>query len=391
MASMAKGGGNNRVSLDVLVDSCEALLRPRACARAQPMTMIRRFVLRLLSFFRQDAVEAELSREIRSHLQLLEDEHVAKGMSRDDARLAARRAFGGVEQAKEHQRDARGFRWLEASRIDLKLGVRMLVKYPGLSIIGGAGLAVGVAIGAAFFAMLYSFLYATLPVEGGDRIVALENWDIDANNEMRRSMHDLVMWRREMKTVEEIGAFRTIARNLTFAGGSAEAVQVAQITAAGFNITRVTPIIGRAIVAADESAGASPIVVIGYDVWHSRFGGDASVLGRELRLGNVVHTIVGVMPEGYAFPVNHSYWIPFGTNAAAFGPGEGPDIFIFGRLRDGVAMKHAQAELSALGAQAASAFPLTHARLQPRVMPYAYPILDIQGGAPSAISQRCSR
>ena len=162
------------------------------------MTTIRRLALRLLSFFRHDAVEVELSREIRSHLQLLEDEHVAKGLSRDDARLAARRAFGGVEQAKEHQRDARGFRWLEVSRVDLKLGARMLVKYPGLSIIGGAGLAVGVAIGAGFFAFLYSFLYATLPVEGGDRIVALENWDIDANDEMRRSMHDLVMWRREM-------------------------------------------------------------------------------------------------------------------------------------------------------------------------------------------------
>ncbi len=141
----------------------------------------------------------------------------------------------------------------------------------------------------------------------------------------------------------------------------------------------MTPVIGRAIVAADESAGASPIVVIGYDVWHSRFGGDASVLGRELRLGNVVHTIVGVMPEGYGFPVNHSYWIPLSTDAATFGPREGPDIFIFGRLRDGAAMAQAQAELSALGAQAASAFPLTHARLQPRVMPYAHPILDIQG------------
>jgi predicted permease len=343
------------------------------------MTTIRRFVLRLLSFFRHDAVEADLSREIRSHLQLLEDEHVAKGMSRDDARLAARRAFGGVDQAKDRQRDARGFRWLEDSRLDLKLGARMLVKYPGLSIIGGAGLAVGVAIGAGFFAFLYSFLYATLPVEGGERIVALENWDIEANTEMRRSMHDLVRWRREMKTVGEIGAFRTIARNVTLAGGSAEAVEVAQITAVGFNITRVMPVIGRAIVAADESAGASPIVVIGYDVWHSRFGGDASVLGRELRLGNVVHTIVGVMPEGYGFPVNHSYWIPLSTDAATFGPREGPDIFIFGRLRDGVAMKQAQAELSALGAQAASAFPLTHARLQPRVMPYAHSIIDIHG------------
>src|SRR5918992_752614 len=222
------------------------------------MTMIRRFVLRLLSFFRHGAAEAELSREVRSHLQLLEDEHVAKGMSRDDARLAARRAFGGVEQAKERQRDARGFRWLEDSRIDLKLGARMLVKYPGLSIIGGAGLAVGVAIGAGVFAFLYSFLYATLAVEGGERIVALENWDIDENDEMRQSMHDLVTWRREMKTVGEIGAFRTIARNLTVAGSPAEPVEVAQITADGFNITRAKPVIGRAIVAADESAGASP-------------------------------------------------------------------------------------------------------------------------------------
>src|SRR5215208_4158148 len=315
------------------------------------MTTIRRLVLRLLSFFRTGATEAELSREIDSHLQLLEDEFVSKGMPRHEARLAARRAFGGVEQAKEHQRDARGFRWLDNSRIDFTLGARMLAKYPALSLIGGAGLAVGVAIGAAFFAFLYSFLYATLPVEGGERIVALENWDIDANNEMRRSMHDLVTWRREMKTVGVIGAFRTIARNVTLAGGPVEAVEVAQITADGFNITRVKPVIGRAIVAADESAGASPIVVIGYHVWHSRFGGDASVLGRELRLGNVVHTIVGVMPEGYGFPVNHSYWIPLGTDVT-FGSGEGPDIFIFGRLRDGVGIDQAQAELSALGAQA---------------------------------------
>src|SRR4029450_13880126 len=122
--------------------------------------------------------------------------------------------------------------------------------------------AVGVAIGAGFFAFFYSFLYATLPVEGGERIVALENWDIDANNEMRGARRDLVTWQREMKTVGEIGAFRTIARNVTFAGGSAEAVEVAQITAVGFNITRVTPVIGRAVVAADECACALALVVV---------------------------------------------------------------------------------------------------------------------------------
>ena len=207
------------------------------------MKQIRRVVFRIAALLRFNRAEADLAREVNAHLQLLEDEFAARGMSQEDAYYAARRTFGGVEQAKEHQRDARGFRWLDNSRMDFTLGARMLAKYPALSLIGGAGLAVGVAIGAGFFAFLFSFLYATLPVKDCERIVALENWDIDANDEMRRSMHDLVMWRREMKTVGEIGAFRTIARTVTSAGRSAEAVQVAQITADGFNITRVAPVI----------------------------------------------------------------------------------------------------------------------------------------------------
>ena len=340
---------------------------------------MRRTICRLLSLFRWDRAEQELSREIQSHLQLLEDDFVAKGLARKEARLAARRAFGGVEQVKEHQRDARGFRWLEDSRIDLKLGARMLVKYPGLSIVGGAGLAVGVGIGAGFFALTYSNMYATLPVEGGERIVALENRDVELNNEVRQAMHDFNVWRRELETVEEIGAFRTIGRNVIIPGGSAEPVQVAQVTAVGFNITRVAPLIGRPLVDADERITAPPVVVIGYDVWQSKFGGDASVLGRELRLGNIVHTIVGVMPQGFAFPVNHHYWTPLNTDTSAYGRREGPGIYIFGRLRDGVTMEQAQAELSALGAQAAADFPQTHARLRPQVMPYAHSILDIQG------------
>ena len=144
----------------------------------------------------------------------------------------------------------------------------------------------------------------------------------------------------------------------------------------------MTPVIGRAIVAADESAGASPIVVIGYDVWHSRFGGDASVLGRELRLGNVVHTIVGVMPEGACgFPVNHSYWIPLSCCCVWTARGT-PTSSSSDACATALRWRQAQAELSALGAQAASAFPLTHARLQPRVMRYAHPILDIRDHHP---------
>ena len=343
------------------------------------MTAFRRFTLRLLSFFRLTRAEADLAREINSHLQLLEDEFVAKGMTRGDARLAARRAFGGVEQAKEHQRDARGFRWLENSRIDFKLGARMLKKYPGLSLIGGAGLAVGIAVGTAFFAFFYSYIYATIPAPDGHRIVGLENWDVKTNNEMRQSAHDFLTWRDEMQTVEELGAFRTIGRNLVVSGASPEPVRIAEITAAGLAVPHLQPRLGRLLTAADEATGATPVLVIGSDVFASRFNSDPTIIGREVLLGNTPHTIVGVMPEGFEFPINHSYWTPLHLEPAAYPRRQGPAIFIFGRLANGVTLEQAQAELTTLAARASTEFPDSHESLRARVMPYAHPILDIQG------------
>lgn len=342
------------------------------------MTVLRRFLHRLLAFVRFNAAESDLAREIDAHLQLIEDEHVANGLSRDEARLAARRSFGGVEQAKEHQRDARSFRWLDDSRIDVKLGIRMLVKYPGLSIIGGAGFAVAIAISASFFALMYALMYSTLPFADGDRIVALENWDIEKNNEERRALHDLIAWRGEMKSVEEISAFRTIGRNLIVPGGSVEFVRIAQMTASGFRVARVAPVLGRPLLDADEAPGAQPVALIGYRVWQTKFHGDPAIIGRDVRFGNLVHTIVGVMPDGFEFPVNHEYWTALRTDVTGLARLQGPAILIFGRLRDGVTTEQAQAELSTIGARAAAAFPATHAKLQPRILPYARPILDIQ-------------
>ncbi len=142
------------------------------------MGTIRRLFLRLLSFFRSGRAEAELAREINSHLQLLEDKYLAQGMKPEEARCAARRAFGGVEQAKERQRAARSFGAPDSWWLDVKLGVRMLIRYPGLALIGGFGIAVAVAIAAGGFSIIYgTFLDPSLPLEEGDRIVSLQNWD----------------------------------------------------------------------------------------------------------------------------------------------------------------------------------------------------------------------
>src|SRR5918992_3155801 len=139
---------------------------------------MRRTIFRLLSSFRSSRAERELAREIRSHLQLLEDQYIASGMDAKEARYAARRAFGGVEQVKEHQRDARMFRWLAGWPTDLKLGGRMLVKYPGLTIVGGVAMAFAICVGLVIFQVVSLFTNPTLPLADGDRIVEIRNWDV---------------------------------------------------------------------------------------------------------------------------------------------------------------------------------------------------------------------
>jgi predicted permease len=283
------------------------------------------------------------------------------------------RSPGPLPPRPRRGRSRSGVSWL-----DVKLGLRMLVKHPALTVVGGLGLAVAIAIGAGFFGFFYSHLFPALPLPGGERIVALENWDVEANNEERQSLRDYPVWREALSSFEELGAFRTVTHTLVVPGGPSEPVTVAAMTASGFRVAGVAPLLGRLPLEEDERVGAPPVLVIGYDVWETRFGGDPGIVGREVRLGGVVHTVVGVMPGGFGFPMIHRYWTPLATNQAGIEWGEGPEIFIFGRLAPGATREDAQAELTGLGQRAASLHPETHAQLRPQVLPYTYPLIDIQ-------------
>src|SRR5688500_6925128 len=194
--------------------------------------------------------------------------------------------------------------------LDFKLGIRMLIKYPGLTLVGGFGMAVAIAVSTGFFVFFYSFMLPTLPLNEGDRVVGIMNWDAAASREEPRSLHDFVAWRQELAAFHDVVAYRSIQRSLIVPGRSPEAVTGAEITAAGLRLARVPPLLGRLFVDEDERKGAADVVVIGYDVWRSQFSSDASVVGRTARLGTAIHTVVGVMPEGFGFPVNHRVWVP---------------------------------------------------------------------------------
>lgn len=265
------------------------------------------------------------------------------------------------------------------SWLDFKLGFRMLVKYPGLTVVGGLAMAFAIWVGAVTFNLVTLFVHPSLPLPGGDRIVQIRNWDVAANDPEPRALYDFLVWREALRTVTDLGAYRDVTRNLIASDGDARPVEVAEITASAFRIATDPPLLGRVLVAADERVGAPPVVVLGYDAWQTRFAGDRDVVGRTVQLGDTYATVVGVMPDGFAFPVSHELWTPLRPDVLDPAPRAGPGITVFGRLAPGATLREAQAELTALGRRAATARPDTHEHLAPRVAPYAKAFSDPSG------------
>ena len=267
------------------------------------------------------------------------------------------------------------------SVLDLKLGARMLGKSPGLTLVGGFGMAVAVALSAGAYAFLNSYLYPDLPLPEGDRIVAIGKFDRLGKGEDERVLHDFLVWRRELRSVVDVGAFRTVRRNIVERSGQGESIRLAEMSAAGFRVARVPALLGRTLTDEDERPGAPPVMVISHDTWQSRFEADPAILGREIRIGHTTHSIVGVMPSGFTFPVDHHYWIPLRVDPrTAVTPGTGPDLDVFARLAPGATNASAQAELSVLGARLAAEGPTELARFEARITSYVDIFVNAEAG-----------
>jgi predicted permease len=321
----------------------------------------------------------EFDDELRFHFDERVRDYVARGMDADGARRAALDRLGDVERVRlecatllsaERRTKERRMR-LNVSWLDVKLGLRMLAKYPGLSLVSVIGMAVAIAIGAGYYAGYDAILDPAFPLDDGDRVVALRYRDVERPGPNAAvSAHDYVAWRAALRSVRDPGAFRSQRRNLITDEGRIELIDVAAMTASGFRVARVSPTLGRPLLDEDERAGAAPVLVIAHEEWQRVFNGDPGILGRTVRLGATVHTVVGVMPEGFRFPVNHRFWAPLGLDASAAQPGDEPSLLVFGRLEDGATLERANAELATIGERMAASFPETHEHLRPIVLPY---------------------
>ena len=231
-------------------------------------------------------------------------------------------------------------------------------------------MAFGIWFGAITFQMFDMLTSTELPLPDGDRIVRIQNWDLKTGQDEDRVLYDYQFW-RSMRSITDISAFRDARINLVGADGTTLPAVAAKITASAFRIAPEPPLFGRVLAESDERAGAAPVMVLGHAVWTRRFDRDPQIVGRTVKVGNSFATVVGVMPDGYAFPVSHELWLPLRTDVAGVEPLGGAPITIFGRLAPGMTLETAQAELATIGKRLATEHPTTHAQLQPHVLPYA--------------------
>jgi putative ABC transport system permease protein len=331
--------------------------------------MMRHTLRRLLSFFTGARDEAELSREMSSHLAMLEEEHRRRGLGADEARLAARRAMGSVALARDLHREARSFIWLEDLRRDLRHAVRNLRRSPGFTLTAVLALGLGIGVNTAFFTILNAICLRGLPIDTPERVMLLSMRNAqDRSSPLSYAEFDDL--RMRTTTFEQVAAY---SNTIVSVGGDRQPparVQGAFISAGGFELIGVQPVVGRTFRADEDRPGGSAVVILGASIWSSRYNSDPGVVGQSITVNGVPSTVVGVMPRGFMFPSNADLWRPMAGLAAAVRESRAERrLSVFARLRDAVSEEQARADMTAIGTAWSREFSATNRDIRLHTVP----------------------
>jgi putative ABC transport system permease protein len=330
---------------------------------------LRRSLLRLLNALRPGHAEPETARELASHLALLQDEYARRGLTPDEAHRAARRAFGGVAQARERHRDARSFVWFEDAWQDLRCAVRMLAQHPGFLLVVVVTLALGIGANTAIFSLVNAVRAGALPYANSDRLVQLSGNVMRSRLERRwASYPDYLDWRAQATSFTGAAAFDP--QRMTLAGSEEpERIDTEFVSAPYFSLLGVAPARGRTF-RSEEDAVSDPtaVVVISDGLWKRRFGADPQIVGRTITLSGGLfraYTVVGLMPPGFrGITDTAELWLPFSQWAPAGIMNDRAQraFAVLARLKPGVTVSGAQAELNGISRQLERAYPETNTK-----------------------------
>ena len=349
------------------------------------MEWLRVFVSRCLGCFGMRRLESDLDIEVRAHLDALTEENIRRGMSSQEARCAARREFGGAEQIKEQYREQRSLPFLETLFQDIRFGARMLAKNTGFACVAVLTLALGVGANTAIFSIIDAVLLRPLAFKDPSRLMVLhESIPKMGYPRMDFSVPDITVFARAQNSFSAIATYQD--EHVDISGRSEpERISAARISASLFPMLGAEPALGRGFTAEEDAPGHA-LAILSYALWQRRFGAAPDVIGQTIAIDRQPHTIIGVMPRNFVFPLPSAegngqpadLWIPMAFTPTEFQDWGGSYFYsVLGRLKPGVSVEQARAEADSLARRIIDSYPAAIASFA-RKGELAIPIVPLQ-------------
>ena len=305
----------------------------------------------------------QLDDEIREHIETETQDNIARGMSPEEARYAALRKFGNVTQVKEDTREVWSSVWLEQLQQDVRFALRMLRKSPGFTAVAIFTLALGIGANSAMFSVVNGILLRSLPFKEPSRLVTvLDTKPSKGVDWLYVSPNRFEEWVRRNTTFDQIAA----AENCFFkleSHGAPILLQGGCATASFFPMLGVQPFLGRLFTPEEDRPGGNTVAVLSYGCWKEKFGGDPAAIGKTIRrtANDAEFTIIGVLPPDFKFATeDFALWAPINTDPN-YRDRDDHHLLVFARLKDGVTLPQAQAQMDGVAQQLASEYPTTSA------------------------------
>jgi predicted permease len=331
------------------------------------MRLLRSLFRRVRGLVRAEAIHREIDEEVRFHIEMRIEESIRQGMPPEEARRDAERRFGNLTRMKERGYEVRGGRWLESLWQDLRYSMRVLLKTPVFTCVAVLTLALGIGANTAIFSVVNAVLLRPLPYRDPDRLVQVSHHRVTGIDSVYGA--DFLEWREQAKSFEEVGAYSSAFPDLT-GDGEIERLYAGMISAGLFEMLGVAPALGRTFTHEEDKIGGPPVVILSYELWRRRFGGDPQVIGRAITLGGQSRTVVGIMPGGFRFPGETELWLPLALNVAEqLSRQRVEDLSgVLARLKPGVTTEAARADLSVIIERQRKAFPDYYRGVEVRVI-----------------------
>ena len=329
---------------------------------------MRAWLSRLTDILFRRSREERLSSEIEHHLEMLAADHQARGLSEADARLAAQRAFGGVDRTRIMHREQRGLPILDLLIQDSRFALRVLMRDRGFALTAILVLGVGLGVNNMFFSLVYAHKFRGVAIDDVERVQFISTFDDRGANRLV-SLPEFEDLQAAQTSFSSLAAYANGVATVGDDGRSPDRFNSAYISANAFPLLGLSASLGRLPVPDEDRPGGEPIVMLGSDVWRQRYSADPQILGRSVLVNGSPATVVGIIPERSGFPSTASVWLPLGQFTDLKPERSARTLNVIARLRNGVSEAAARSEIETIFGGFETAHPETNRSVRARVVP----------------------